>query len=221
MENLGRAGEAEAYLRDLIAAKHPGSYEHTLMELLIRQGRFDDAIELVEHTFDDLYDGNLLQSTLIVLAEQGQHDKAVELTEGRSPEFLAENEACWLRSNRWWLMGEAGRAREAIAEIEALPVDEVDDRELTIAWLLAQDGRVEQAIARLRPLPGKQAATDLAELLIRQTRFAEAIAVIPDVAAQRKEERRFWTSNAQDLWIGAREAREGRTFPSDRLMVTE
>jgi hypothetical protein len=28
-------------------------------------------------------------------------------------------------------------------------------------------------------------------------------------------------SNAQDLWIGARVAREGRTFPSDRLKVTE
>lgn len=112
LENLGRAGEAEAYLRDLIAAKHPGSYEHTLMELLIRQGRFDDAIELVEHTFDDLYDGNLLQSTLIVLAEQGQHDKALELTQRRSPEFLAENEECWLRSNRWWLMGRRGAPRK-------------------------------------------------------------------------------------------------------------
>jgi tetratricopeptide (TPR) repeat protein len=167
------------------------------MGLLIRQGRFDDAIEAVEHTFDDLYDGNLLQSTLIVLADQGQHDKALELTQGRSPEFLAENEAFWLRSDRWWLMGEAGRAREAIEGIEALPADEVDDRELTIAWLLAQDGRVEQAIARLRPLPGKRPATDLAELLIQQTRFAEAVAVIPDVAAQREEERRFWTDRTE------------------------
>jgi hypothetical protein len=166
------------------------------MGLLIRQGRFDDAIETGRHTFDDLYDGNLLQSTMILLAAQARHDKALELTEGRSPEFLAEN-ASWLRSNRWWLMGEAGRAREAIEEIEALPAGEVDDRELTIAWLLAQDSRVEQAIARLRPLPGKRAATDLAELLIRQTRFAEAVAVIPDVAAQREEERRFWTDRTE------------------------
>ncbi|MGW0877187.1 tetratricopeptide repeat protein [Streptomyces sp. NPDC002740] len=191
LENLGRAGEAEAYLRDLIAAKHSGWYESLLMELLIRQERFDEAITAVKHTFDDLYDGNLLQSTLIVLAEQGQHDRAIALTEGRSAEFLAENEDSWLRSNRWWLMGEAGRAREAIAQIEALPAGEVDDRELTIAWLLAQDGCVEQAIARLRRLPGKRAATDLAELLIGQTRFAEAVAVIPDLAAQREEERRF------------------------------
>ncbi|MGW7825021.1 tetratricopeptide repeat protein [Streptomyces puniciscabiei] len=191
LENLGRAGEAEAYLRDLIAAKHPGWHESALMGLLIRQGRVDDAIEAVEHTFDDLYDGNLLQATLIVLADRGLHDRAIGLTEGRSPEFLAENDEFWLRSNRWWLMGESGRAREAIAEIQALPADRVEDRELTIAWLLAQDGRVEEAIALLRPLPGERAATDLAELLIRQGRLTEAIAVIPDVTAQREEKRRL------------------------------
>jgi hypothetical protein len=105
-------------------------------------------------------------------------------------------------------MGEAGRAQEAIEEIEALPAGEVDDRELTIAWLLAQDGRVEQAIARLRPLPGKQAATDLAELLIRQTRFAEAVAVIPDVAAQR-EERRFWTGRAEQKEMAPSDGGDG------------
>ncbi|MEU7305409.1 hypothetical protein [Streptomyces sp. NPDC007206] len=190
LENLGRGGEAEAYLRDLIAAKHPGWYESALMGLLIRQGRVDDAVEAVEHTFDDLYDGNLLQAMLIVLADRGLHDRALGLTEGRSPEFLAENEEFWLRSNRWWLMGESGHAREEIAEIQALPADRVEDREVTIAWLLAQDGRIEEAIALLRPLPGERAATDLAELLIRQGRLTEAIAVIPDVAAQREEKRR-------------------------------
>jgi tetratricopeptide (TPR) repeat protein len=208
LENLGRAGEAEAYLRDRIASKHPGWCESALVELLIRQGRFDDAIETGRHTFDDLYDGNLLQSTMILLAAQARHDKALELTEGRSPEFLAEN-ASWLRSNRWWLMGEAGRAREAIEEIEALLAGEVDDRELTIAWLLAQDSRVEQAIARLRPLPGKRAATDLAELLIRQTRFAEAVAVIPDVAAQREEERHFWTDRTEQKEMAPSDGGDG------------
>ncbi|MFE4361299.1 tetratricopeptide repeat protein [Kitasatospora sp. NPDC056800] len=197
LENLGRAAEAEVYLRGLIAARHPGWYENPLMELLIRQGRFDDAVKAVEHTFDDLYDGNLLQATMVLLAEQGRHDQALELTEGRSPEFLAENDAFWLRSNRWWLMGEAGRAGEAIAEVEALPADEVDDREQTIAWLLARDGRIEEAIARLRPLPGTRAATYLAELLVQQGRFAEAIAAVPGVAAQREEERRFWTRRVE------------------------
>ncbi len=202
LESLGLAGEAEAYLRGLIqTTEYPSRYENELLELLIRQGRLDDAVQAVEHTFDDLYEGNLLQATMILLAEQGHHDKALQLTEGRSPEFLAENEAFWLRSSRWWLMGESGRCQEAIAEMERLPRDEVDNRETTIAWLLAQDGRVAEAIARLRPLPGKRAATDLAKLLIRQHRYAEAIAVIPDVAAQRDEERRFWTD---------REAQAGR-----------
>ncbi|MFF4922408.1 tetratricopeptide repeat protein [Kitasatospora sp. NPDC001261] len=199
LEHAGRAGEAESYLRGLIAARHPGWYENALMELLIRQGRFDDAVEAVEHTFDDLHDSNLLQPTMLLLAEQGRHDKALELTEGRSPEFLAANDAFWLRPNRWWLMGEAGRAREAIAEIEALPADEVHDREPTVAWLLAQDGRIEEAMARLRPLPGKRAATDLAELLVRQNRFTEAIAVIPDVATQREEARNLRSSPAEHL----------------------
>ncbi|MFE4517905.1 hypothetical protein ACFRMQ_27375 [Kitasatospora sp. NPDC056783] len=197
LESLGRAGEAEAYLRDLIATGHPGWYENTLMELLVRQGRFDDAVEAVEHTFDDPHDGNFLQAAMFLLAEHGQHARALELTQGRSPGFLAENEVFWLRPNRWRLMGESGRVREAIAEVEALPPGEVNDRELTIAWLLARDGRVEEAMARLRPLPGKRAATDLAELLIRQGRFTEAIAAIPDVAAQQAEERRFWTRRAE------------------------
>ncbi|MFF2751372.1 hypothetical protein ACFVVA_38285 [Kitasatospora sp. NPDC058048] len=193
LEALGRSAEAEAHLRSLIDTdEYPTGYESELLELLIRQGRFDDAVQAVEHTFDDLYDGNLLQPALILLAEQGQHDRALKLTEGRSPEFLAENDAFWLRSNRWWLMGESGRCREAIAEIDALPPDEVDDRELTIAWLLAQDGQVDEAIARVRPLSGTRAATELAGLLVRQGRFAEAIAVIPDAAAQREEQRCFW-----------------------------
>ncbi|OKI29193.1 tetratricopeptide repeat protein [Streptomyces sp. CB03911] len=198
LEALGQADEAEAYLRGLVgAADHPSRYENELLELLVRQGRFDDAVQAVEHTFDDLYEGNLLQPAMILLAEQGRHDQALSLTEGRSTEFLAENDAFWLRSNRWWLMGESGRAREAIVEIEALPAGEVDDREVTIAWLLAQDGRVEEAVARLLPLPGRRAANDLAELLMRQGRFTEAITVIPDTAAQREEERGFRTPRTE------------------------
>ncbi|WP_157852340.1 hypothetical protein [Kitasatospora sp. NRRL B-11411] len=199
LEDAGRAGEAEAYLRGLIAAGKPGWYESMLMELLFRQGRPADGIEAAAGTFDDLYDDNLLQSALLLLAEHGLHDRAIALTQERSPEFLAEHEAHWVRSNRWWLMGEAGRAPEALAEIAALPVDgggeadeadEVEDRELTVAWLLAQDGRVAEADALLRGMPGKRAGTQLAELLLRQGRFAEAIAAIPDVAAQREEEER-------------------------------
>ncbi|MFB7289317.1 hypothetical protein [Actinacidiphila glaucinigra] len=191
LEDLGRAAEAEAYLRGFHdPAAGPDIFMVALQEFLIRQDRLDEAVQVVGHTFDDLYE-SLLQSTMILMAEQGHPDKAVQLTEGRSPEFLEENERYWLRSNRWWLMGEAGRSREAIAEIEALPPDEVDDREVTIAWLLARDDRTEEAVALLRRCPGSQAATDLARLLVRQGRCAEAVAVIPDVSTQRAENRRL------------------------------
>ncbi|MFB7381997.1 tetratricopeptide repeat protein [Kitasatospora purpeofusca] len=207
LEALGRTAEAEAHLRGLVeTAEYPGSYENQLLELLMRQGRFEDAVKAVEHTFDNVHDGNLLQAAMVLLAGQGRHDRALELTHGRSPDFLAHNEAFWLRDNRWWLMGESGRARDALTELLALPAEEVDDREPTIARLLAQDGRAEEAVAHLRALPGRRAWTVLVDLLVRQGRFAEAIAAVPDVAAQQEEERRFWARGAQ-----SREA-----TPSDR-----
>ncbi|WP_329190477.1 hypothetical protein [Actinacidiphila glaucinigra] len=73
---------------------------------------------------------------------------------------------------------------------EALPPDEVDDREVTIAWLLARDDRTEEAVARLRRCPGRRAATDLVRLLVRQGRCAEAVASVPDMSTQRAEKRR-------------------------------
>ncbi|MFE0631951.1 hypothetical protein ACFW3D_33985 [Streptomyces sp. NPDC058864] len=191
LEDRGRAADAETYLRTSLDANvYRTTYESALLEFLLRQGRVDEAVAAVAHTFDDLYDSNLLQATLLHLAERGQPGKALALTEGRSATFLEENED-WLRSNRWWLMGEAGRCQEAIAEIEALPPDEVDDREVTIAWLLARDDRVEEAIALLRQCSGRSAATDLAHLLVTQGRCEEALAVIPDVATQREEHRRL------------------------------
>ncbi|MDX2644110.1 hypothetical protein PV341_11060 [Streptomyces sp. PA03-1a] len=191
LEDLGRAGDAEAYLRRLIAtAEHATRYRNELLELLVRQGRFEEAIEAVASTFDDPYE-NLLQPTMLLLAEHGHPGRAVELTEGRSAEFLEES-GYWLPSNRWWLMGEVGRCREAIAEIEALPPDEVDDRDVTIALLLAKDGCAEEAIAHLREHPGRWSATELARLLVQQGRCAEAIAAIPDVTTQREEQRRAW-----------------------------
>ena len=42
LEKMGRAGEAEAYLRGLIATtEYPSRYENELLELLIRQSRFE------------------------------------------------------------------------------------------------------------------------------------------------------------------------------------
>ncbi|MFJ3219527.1 hypothetical protein ACIPLC_26825 [Kitasatospora sp. NPDC086801] len=92
-------------LRELVEMTEGQGCDERVLELLApiaeefrrdpQQCRFDDAIQAVEHTFDDLYDGNLLQATMMLLAEQGRHDKALALIEGRSPEFLAENDAFW------------------------------------------------------------------------------------------------------------------------------
>ncbi|MEV6393415.1 hypothetical protein AB0M39_01265 [Streptomyces sp. NPDC051907] len=201
LEQAGRAYEAETLLREyILAVDWPGNYQCLLMELLARQGRIDDAVEAVRPTFDDHWNG-LLQAAVMLLAEHGRHDRALQLLEERSPEFLEE---CghWVPSNRWWLMGESGRSRDAIAEIEAAPELEPDERDATIAWLLAQDGRLDEAIDLLASCGGRH-ATDLAGLLIRQNRPAEAIAAIPSVAAQREEEVRRWGARSSKGDSGA------------------
>ncbi|WP_285541679.1 hypothetical protein [Streptomyces lavendulae] len=123
-----------------------------------------------------------------MLADNGLHERALRLLDECSPEYLDETH--WVPSNRWWLMEETGRCREAIAEIEAMPDLDADERDITIASLLAQDGRPDEAIKLLRSHAGLAAATDLAVLLMRQNRAAEAIAVIPSVAAQREDAQR-------------------------------
>ncbi|MEU3657283.1 hypothetical protein AB0E67_31730 [Streptomyces sp. NPDC032161] len=191
LENAGRAPEGETMLREFIdTTDYPRNYQSLLMELLARQGRIDEAVEAVRTTFEDPWEG-LLQPAVLMLAENGLHERALRLLDERSPEFLEES-LDWVPSNRWLLMGESGRCREAIAEVEAMPGLEPDERDTTIAWLLAQDGRVDEAIDLLRSYAERSIATDLAELLIRQNRPAEAIAAIPGVAAQRREEQRRW-----------------------------
>ncbi|WP_329030553.1 MULTISPECIES: hypothetical protein [unclassified Streptomyces] len=186
LEEAGQPEEAENLLRDYITTtESPGNYQTLLMELLVRQGRLDDAVEAVRPTFEDRWD-SLLQSAVLVLAEHGCHAQALQLLAERSPEFLEWN-ADWVPSNRWWLMGESGRCTEAIAEIEATPDLEPEERDATIAWLLAQDGRPDEAIDLLRSCSGDH-ATQLAELLVRRGRPLEALAAIPGVAAGREAE---------------------------------
>ncbi|MGW4250944.1 tetratricopeptide repeat protein [Streptomyces californicus] len=199
LEETGRAEEAETLLRDHVAATDcPREYEALLMELLVRQGRLDDAVEAVRPTFEDRWNG-LLQSTVVVLAEHGRHDQALCLLEERSAEFLEES-AHWVPSTRWWLMGESGRSRDAIAEIEATPELEPEERDTTLAWLLAQDGRLDEAIGLLRSCSGgdpTRLATQLAGLLVRRDRPLEALAVIPGIAPGREAEMRRREKNRQ------------------------
>ncbi|MGW7140285.1 tetratricopeptide repeat protein [Streptomyces xanthophaeus] len=191
LEDAGRAREAETMLREFIATTdYPRHCQSLLMHLLAGQKRIDEAVEVVRPTFEDPWD-DLLQPAVLMLAENGLHERALRLLDERSPEFL-EEALHWVPSNRWWLMGESGRCREAIAEVEAMPGLDAFERDTTIASLLAQDGRPDEAIELLRSHAGLGAATDLAELLIRQNRAAEAIAAIPSVAAQREDAQRWW-----------------------------
>jgi tetratricopeptide (TPR) repeat protein len=197
LEEAGRAGEAETILREFIATTdHPLDSQSLLLELLARQKRFDEAVEAVRSTFEDPWH-SLLQPTVLVLADNGLHERALRLLEERSPEFLEDN-LDWIPSNRWWLMGESGRCREAMAEIEATPELRADERDTTIAWLLAQDGRTDEAIDLLRSCARSGAATDLALLLIKQNRPVEAIAAIPGVAIQREEQKQWWSTRTTE-----------------------
>ncbi|MFE4528432.1 hypothetical protein ACFRMO_02290 [Streptomyces anulatus] len=54
LEEMGRAEEAETLLRDYVAATNcPDNYKVVLMELLVCQGRLDDAVEEAGPTFED------------------------------------------------------------------------------------------------------------------------------------------------------------------------
>ncbi|MFE9381494.1 hypothetical protein [Streptomyces sp. NPDC006855] len=147
---------------------------------------------------------------MFLLAENGLHDRALQLLDECSPEFVAER-GDWVPSNRWWLMGELGRCREAITQIEATPERDAEERACTIAGLMAQDSRLDEAISLLAEHPGDRATTDRAHLLARQNRPLEALAAIPDIAAQReKQEQRWgprtgWTVDAQNYDGGSSE----------------
>ncbi|MEU3228223.1 hypothetical protein ABZ695_34390 [Streptomyces sp. NPDC006976] len=80
LEEEGQPEEAETLLREYITTTDcPGNYQSLLMELLVRQGRLDDAVEAVRPTFEDRWNG-LLQSAVLVLAEHGRHSQVASFT---------------------------------------------------------------------------------------------------------------------------------------------
>ncbi|MFE2296489.1 hypothetical protein [Streptomyces sp. NPDC059452] len=187
----GRAQDAEEALRRHIAtAEYPRNEQWFLIEFLVGQGRFEEAITAGRPTFEAPWESSL-QGIVLLLAENGLHDRALQLLDECSPEFIAEH-GDWIPSNRWWLMGELGRCREAIAEIEATPGLDAEERACTIAGLMAQDSRLDEAISLLAEHPGHNATTDRAHLLARRNRPTEALAAIPGVTAQRKEQEQRW-----------------------------
>ncbi|MFJ3439529.1 hypothetical protein ACIPMU_39210 [Streptomyces cyaneofuscatus] len=187
LEDDGQAGEAEAVLRRFIAAaEYPDRFRWPLIELLGRQGRIEEAIEVGRPTFD-YHDAWLFEGVIHLLHEAGRLDDALALLDERSAEFVEEHSS-WFSSNRIWLLGEADRHEEALAYAGTLPPGMYG---LTVskAWILDEMGRVEEALALLRA-DTEVRPSEVAELLIRHGRAAEAIAGMPSLAEQHASSRR-------------------------------
>ncbi|RKE17033.1 hypothetical protein [Streptomyces sp. TLI_171] len=190
----GRAAEAEALLRAGVdSGRHLPLHRGLLMDLLARQGRPAEAVAVAACTFESAGD-NLLQDAVLLLAELGHQEWALRLLAERSPEFAAEN-AHWMPSNRWWLLGELGRGREALAEVGTADLDPVE-RACTVVALLTADDRFEEAIALIPSCTDRtaEAAGTVAVRLIERGRPVEALALIPDLTAQRAESDRRWAA---------------------------
>ncbi|MGI5248687.1 tetratricopeptide repeat protein [Actinacidiphila glaucinigra] len=186
LEDHGRPEEAEVVLREFIdSAVYPDRFRWPLIDLLARQGRLDDAVEVGQPVFDD-HDVCLLTGVIQLLFVAGRSEKALAILEDRSPEFV-EEQPSWFASNRLWLLGEVGRYEEALAYAATQPED-LYGLARTTAWLLEESGRIEEAIDLLKGRSGEEPG-DLAELLIRRGRAAEAIAGMPSLSTLREAAR--------------------------------
>lgn len=187
LEDAGQADEAEAVLRRFIAdAEHPNRFRWPLIELLERQGRIEEAVEVGRPTFDD-HDACLFEGVIHLLHEAGRLDDALTLLDERSAEFVEEHPS-WFSSNRIWLLGEAGRHEEALAYAETLAPD-LYGLTVSKASILQEMGRPEEALTVLRA-DSELRPSEVAELLIRQGRAAEAIAGMPSLAEEHAASRR-------------------------------
>ncbi|MFD7324816.1 hypothetical protein ACFV9D_27640 [Streptomyces sp. NPDC059875] len=187
LEDQGRVEEAEAILRQFIgSAEYPDRFRWALIELLARHGRLSEAVEVGRPTFD-YHDACLLEGVIHLLCGAGRLDDALAILDERSADFVEEHSS-WFTSNRLWLLGEAGRYEEALTYAATLPAGQYGLTE-TIARLLEKSGRVEEAISLLRA-SGSERPSELADLLIRQGRAADAIGGMPSLPALHEAARR-------------------------------
>ncbi|MFJ1708085.1 hypothetical protein [Kitasatospora sp. NPDC088346] len=123
LEGAGRAEEAEMVLREVIGSdEHPDRFRRPLIDLLARQGRLDEAVEVGRPTFE-YHDACLLEGVIHLLQKAGRPEDALTLLDERSAEFVDEHPT-WFASNRMWLLGEAGRYEEALDHAATRPADE-------------------------------------------------------------------------------------------------
>ncbi|MFG2340511.1 tetratricopeptide repeat protein [Streptomyces yangpuensis] len=180
LRDHGHADEAEAVMRAAIAADDWVGHRAWLSATLLLDGRLDDAIAVAERGFG-WYDCSNLLAPLVVLLDRPedvlhllQHPSVVP--HHGHEEFQHQ----WLAR----ALAGLGRVDEAIALVEAHPAPWTDPR-IVRAGLLDTAGRPDEAAAELRALGTVEAREKLCEVMIRQGRPAEAIAVHPTVVEQR------------------------------------
>ncbi|WP_330237527.1 tetratricopeptide repeat protein [Streptomyces sp. NBC_00525] len=185
LEEHGRAGEAETILRRHIETDEGICFRWPLIDLLRRQGRVEDAVEVGRPTFD-YHDACLLENVIHLLAEAGRYDIALGLLDERDAAYVEEH-SHWFHSNRMWLLGEAGCYEEALAYARTLPTGFYGMASST-AWILEETGRVEEALDLLRVDPDTD-AWESAALLVRHGRADEAMDGMPSLAELRAASR--------------------------------
>ncbi|MFJ4185444.1 hypothetical protein [Kitasatospora sp. NPDC089509] len=204
LEDAGRADEAETVLLDGIKTHDHPKDRAALMRLLVRQGRLDEAVETGRPTYEYYDCWNFLQWALELLVEDGRPGRALELLDARTDEYVKEHPD-QVRSLRLWLLSEAGRYKEGIAEATALNEQEPGEWDTALAQLLEQDGRLEEALALLRSSTHNLARHDVPDMLIRHGRPAEALDSIPTIAesraaAERREREAAERREQDDPW---------------------
>ncbi|MEV5989035.1 hypothetical protein AB0L85_29220 [Streptomyces sp. NPDC052051] len=184
LRDHGRAEEAEAVMRDAIAADDWVGYRAWLSSALLADGRLDDAIAVAEPGFGWSDCSNLLLPLVNALLDRPE--ELLRLVEHPSvvPHHGHEEFQHWWRA---WALAGLGHVDQAITVARADPRPWTDPR-IAKAELLCRGGRLDAAAAELRSLGTVRAREELCEVLIRQGKAAEAIAVHPTVAEQRAAE---------------------------------
>ncbi|MEU3604939.1 hypothetical protein AB0E83_05700 [Streptomyces sp. NPDC035033] len=185
LEERGRGAEAEDLLRESVATReYCARPRWCLVELLVRQGRFEEAREVARPTYGD--EGNGILAPLIhVLVDAGQADLALRHVEELEAAGVLDEESDWILSNRVWLLGEAGRCEEALAWAATLPPEEEKYTAVVSAGVLERLGRTDEAVELLRTTEGVS-AWEAVEVLARRGRGAEGLAGMPSPAAERE-----------------------------------
>ncbi|MFJ6622654.1 tetratricopeptide repeat protein [Kitasatospora sp. NPDC091335] len=187
LEEQGRVREAEAVLHASLEAGDR-SARRRLMAFLARQGRLDEAVEAGRPAYEDAGE-NLLHEAIDLLIKAGRPERALELLNGLGAAY-ADAHADALRHTRLRLLAKAGRSAEGVTEVRALSVREPGQWDTTLAWLLDLDGRTDEALDLLRSSTEHGAHQEIAVILSRYGRYAEAVAAIPTVSAQREARKR-------------------------------